>query len=141
MSDIRKNLQVNQPNMENLPENNGWPTDDPLTDPSSPLQRKVTVGRNGDSMQKGTQTSQQAEGAHHRPEGSGSDQGTQPSQLSSERAPSPFKTSGYVSDPGGTSDPVITQAPNSEAAIGRANAFPTETTQQHDKAHKLPEGR
>lgn len=92
-------------------------------------------------MQKGVQTSQQAEGAHHKAEGSGSDQGTQPTQLTSERAPSAFQTSGVVADPGGNTQPVITQAPHSEAAIGRANAFPTETTQQHDKAHKLPEGR
>lgn len=140
MSDLRKNLQVKQQNIEQLPENNGWPTDEPLSDPSSPLGRKVTVGRNGESMQGQVTTSQQREGAHHKAEGNIADGATQPPYTTAERAPSPFKTTGYVSDPGGDSQPTITQAPISEEAIGRANAYPTITTQQKDKAHKLPEG-
>lgn len=141
MNDLNKNLQVKQPNIEQLPGNNGWPEDTPLTDPSNPLGRKVTVGRNGESMQIPVTTSQQRAGEHHKAEGSGSDQGTQPTQyLSGEKAPSPFQTSGKVSDPGGTVQPTITQAPVSEKAIGRANGQDTITTQQHDKAHKLPEG-
>lgn len=140
MSDVMKNLQVKQPGIEQLPGNNGWPEDTPLTDPSNPLGRKVTVGRNGESMQKPVTTSQQREGAHHKAEGNGSDQGTQP-PTDSERAPSPFKTTGFVSDPGGRVEPTITMPPYGEDAIGRANGSPTITTQQQDGAHKLPEGK
>lgn len=141
MNPLRKNLQVVQPNIEFTPENNGWPEDKPLTDPSSPLGLNVTVGRKGESMQKPVTTSQQRAGEHHKAEGNGSDQGTQPTEyVKSERAPSAFQTTGNVSDPGGDTDPVITQAPISEQSVGRANAYPTVTTQQHDKAHKLPEG-
>lgn len=138
---LRKNMQVVQPNVTQLPENNGWPEETPLSDPSNPLGRKVTVGRNGESMQGQVTTSQQRAGEHHKAEGNIADGATQPTgQLTSERAPSPFQTSGKVSDPGGQGQPTITQAPISEAAIGRANDYPTITTQQKDKAHKLPEG-
>lgn len=140
MNDIRKNGQVNQPNVTNVPDNNGWP--EPLTDPSNPYARKVTVGRNGESMAGDIKTSQQKAGEHHKAEGS---QGATPSQpegyLTSERTSSPFATTGRVSDPAGNNDPKATMPPYSEDAIGRANSDPTVTTQQHDKAHKLPEGR
>lgn len=141
MSDLRKNLQVAQPNLEQTPENNGWPTDMPLTDPSSPLRRQVTVGRNGESMQGEVTTSQQRAGEHHKAEGNSTGPASQPTgQLTSERAPSPMKTSGVVSDPGGTVDPKASMPPYNEDSIGRANSEPTVTTQQHDHAHKLPEG-
>lgn len=142
MSDLRKNMQVKQPNLEYTPENNGWPTDEPLTDPSSPLGRKVTVGRNGESMQGQVTTSQMRESGHHKPEGAREDGATQPTgQLKSERAPSPFQTSGYVSDPGGDTKPTSTNPPYHQDAIGRANSYPTITTQQYDNAHKTPEGK
>lgn len=62
--DLRKNLQVKQPNMEYPPEGNGWP--EPLTSPSNPLRIGVTNGKNGEStMNDGVQTSQQKKGEHH----------------------------------------------------------------------------
>lgn len=44
MPDNRETLQVNQPDIINLPETN-WP--DPLVDPSSKLKMVVTTGGNG----------------------------------------------------------------------------------------------
>jgi len=44
MPDNRRSLQVNQPNVINLPDNN-WP--EPLTDASNPLKMVVTSGGNG----------------------------------------------------------------------------------------------
>jgi len=38
-------LQVNQPNIEQLPQGNGWPT--PLVDPSGTLKMAVTNGQSG----------------------------------------------------------------------------------------------
>lgn len=67
MPDNRRSLQVNQPNVINLPDNN-WP--EPLTDPSNPLKMTVTNGGNG--TQKNfdpISTSQQDLGAHHKAEG------------------------------------------------------------------------
>lgn len=44
MPDNRETIQVNQPNIINLPENN-WP--DPLVDPSNKLKVVVTNGQSG----------------------------------------------------------------------------------------------
>jgi hypothetical protein len=44
MPDNRETVQVNQPNIINLPENN-WP--DPLVDPSNKLRVVVTNGQSG----------------------------------------------------------------------------------------------
>lgn len=49
MPDNRETVQVNQPNVINLPENN-WP--DPLVDPSNKLRVAVTNGSNGTQMNK-----------------------------------------------------------------------------------------
>lgn len=49
MPDNRETLQVNQPDIINLPENN-WP--DPLVDPSSKLRMVVTNGKNGEQSSK-----------------------------------------------------------------------------------------
>lgn len=140
MSELRNNMQVKQPHIEYTPENNGWPTETPLSDPSSPLGRKVTVGRNGETMQREVTTSQQRAGEHHKPEGRGSDQGTQSQYLSSERAPSPFKTTGYVSDPGGD-----TAVPSPEGHLNE-DRLPhkggdTKTSQQERGEHHRPEGK
>lgn len=138
MSDQLKNFQTKQPHIEYPPEGNGWP--EPLTDPSSPLGKKVTVGRNGESMEGQVTTSQQREGAHHAPEGKYAASPTQ-APTTDQKAPSPFATSGFVSDPAGRNDPPATMAPYDESAVGRANKDPIHTTQQVDKAHKLVEGR
>ncbi len=45
MPDNRPSMQVNQPDIINVPETN-WP--DPLVDPSSKLKMKVTNGSNGE---------------------------------------------------------------------------------------------
>lgn len=45
MPDNRETLQVNQPDIINLPENN-WPS--PLVDPSNKLKMKVTNGASGE---------------------------------------------------------------------------------------------
>lgn len=77
MPDNRETLQVNQPNVVNLPENN-WP--EPLTDPSNKLKMKVTEGSNGSQTNKDiTSTSQQDAGDHQLAEGGSSKGGTQPS--------------------------------------------------------------
>lgn len=47
MSDRRKNLQLNQQNIEPMPEGNGWPK--PLTDPSDQLRIAPTEGKSGSS--------------------------------------------------------------------------------------------
>lgn len=46
MPDNRPSMQVNQPDIINVPETN-WPT--PLVDPSSKLKMKVTNGSNGET--------------------------------------------------------------------------------------------
>lgn len=59
--ELRKNGQVVQPNVEQMPDNNGWP--EPLTDESNPVGMKVTVGKNGEStMNDGISTSQNQTG-------------------------------------------------------------------------------
>lgn len=49
MPDVRKNLQVRQPNIEGVDVNddNGWPT--PLSDPSNPLKMVVSNGSRGET--------------------------------------------------------------------------------------------
>lgn len=49
MPDNRPSVQVNQPDIINVPETN-WPT--PLVDPSSQLKVKVTHGSNGSQENK-----------------------------------------------------------------------------------------
>lgn len=49
MPDNRPSIQVNQPDIINIPETN-WPT--PLADPSSQLKVKVTHGSNGSQEMK-----------------------------------------------------------------------------------------
>ncbi len=49
MPDNRPSMQVNQPDIINVPETN-WP--DPLVDPSSKLKMKVTHGSNGEQIAK-----------------------------------------------------------------------------------------
>lgn len=49
MPDNRPSMQVNQPDIINVPETN-WP--DPLVDPSSKLKMKVTHGSNGSQSSK-----------------------------------------------------------------------------------------
>lgn len=67
MPDNRETLQVNQPNMINLPETN-WPT--PLVDPSSKLKVAVTHGSSGTQTNKDLKsTSQQNAGEHQLAEG------------------------------------------------------------------------
>lgn len=67
MPDNRETVQVNQPDIINLPENN-WP--DPLTDPSNKLKVVVSSGGNGTQTNKDiTSTSQQDRGAHQLSEG------------------------------------------------------------------------
>lgn len=67
MSDNRETLQVNQPDIINLPENN-WP--DPLVDPSSKLKMAVTHGSSGSQSNKDLKsTSQQDRGEHQLTEG------------------------------------------------------------------------
>lgn len=69
MPDNRETLQVNQPNVINLPENN-WP--DPLVDPSNKLKMVVTEGNNGSQTNKDLKsTSQQDAGEHQLAEGKG----------------------------------------------------------------------
>lgn len=67
MPDNRETLQVNQPNIINVPETN-WP--DPLSDPSNKLKVAVTNGSNGSQKNfDPVTTSQQDLGQHHLPEG------------------------------------------------------------------------
>lgn len=67
MPDNRETVQVNQPDIINLPENN-WP--DPLVDPSNKLKVVVTSGGHGTQMNKDlTSTSQQDRGEHQLTEG------------------------------------------------------------------------
>lgn len=67
MPDNRETLQVNQPNVINLPENN-WP--EPLVDPSNKLRMAVVNGSNGTQSNKDLKsTSQQDEKKHHLSEG------------------------------------------------------------------------
>lgn len=91
---LRKNGQVVQPNVEFMPDNNGWPT--PLTDESNPVRQQVTVGKNGESiMNDGINTSQSKNGGWHLPEGSSQGAATQPNTQSDGSASSgdPLKTS------------------------------------------------
>lgn len=92
--DLRKNMQVVQPNVEYTPDNNGWP--EPLTDPSSPLKQSVTNGRNGEqNNMEDLRTSQMKETGHHLPEGRFQAQATQadPSEDSVQPSGDPLKTS------------------------------------------------
>lgn len=82
MSDLKKNLMVKQPNVTELPENNGWPT--PLVDESSPIRQVVNMGKVGEvsnkqltstspeSWEQGSgespKTSQMSGSGHHTPE-------------------------------------------------------------------------
>lgn len=91
MSDLRKNGQVVQPNVEYAPDNNGWP--EALTDPSSPIRQNVSIGKNGESkMNDGNKTSQDT---WSRPEGTPPSSATQPdtSADKSHRHSDPLKTS------------------------------------------------
>jgi hypothetical protein len=49
MPDNRPSMQINQPDIINVPETN-WP--DPLVNPASKLKMKVTNGSNGESIKK-----------------------------------------------------------------------------------------
>lgn len=67
MPDNRETVQVNQPDIINLPENN-WP--DPLVDPSNKLKVVVTNGSSGSQTNKDlVSTSQQDAGEHQLAEG------------------------------------------------------------------------
>lgn len=67
MPDNRETLQVNQPDIINLPENN-WP--EPLADPSNKLKMVVTNGGSGTQTNKDlVSTSQQDAGEHQLAEG------------------------------------------------------------------------
>ncbi len=67
MPDNRETVQVNQPNIINIPENN-WP--EPLVDPSNKLKVAVTNGGNGSQTNKDlVSTSQQDRGEHQLAEG------------------------------------------------------------------------
>lgn len=67
MPDNRETLQVNQPNVINIPENN-WP--EPLVDPSNKLRVAVTHGSSGTQTNKDlVSTSQQRAGEHQLTEG------------------------------------------------------------------------
>lgn len=77
MSDLKRNMQVQQPNIAELPEGNGWP--DPLTDSGPQLRQQINDGKNGESiMNDGANTSQAKTGGWHLPEGDSSASGTQP---------------------------------------------------------------
>lgn len=70
MSDNRPSVQVNQPDIINVPETN-WP--DPLVDPSNKLKVVVTNGSNGSQRDfKAMSTSQQDAGEHQLTEGKNS---------------------------------------------------------------------
>jgi hypothetical protein len=89
---LQDNLQVAQPNVEQLPEGNGWPT--PLTDESSPLKQSITNGRNGESNNmEDLRTSQMKEGGHHLAEGQSGATATQPNTGESKKGGDPLKTS------------------------------------------------
>lgn len=64
--EYRKNGQVVQPNVANVPDNNGWP--EPLTDTSNPIKHTVSIGRLGES--KNIPGDKTAQDARHLPEGS-----------------------------------------------------------------------
>lgn len=91
---LRKNGQVVQPNVEQMPEGNGWP--DPLTDESDPVGMKMSVGKNGESiMNDGINTSQAKTGGWHLAEGDGQAPVSQPDASVDQSPPSgdPLKTS------------------------------------------------
>lgn len=74
--DNRETVQVNQPDIINLPETN-WP--DPLVDPSNKLRVAVTNGSNGTQTNKDlVSTSQQDAGEHQLAEGYGATKGNGP---------------------------------------------------------------
>lgn len=87
---LRRNGQVAQPNVEQMPEGNGWP--DPLTDESNPVTQTVSVGKNGESiMNDGINTSQAKTGGWSLPEGDSAGPATQ--------APTNEDTMGRSRDP------------------------------------------
>jgi hypothetical protein len=94
---LRRNGQVVQPNVEQMPEGNGWPT--PLTDESNPVQMKVQDGKNGESiMNDGINTSQTKTGGWSLTEGSAPASATQPNTQGDEavRSGDPLKTSQQI---------------------------------------------
>lgn len=97
--DLKRNLQVNQPNVTELPEGNGWP--EPLGENSNPLRMKVTNGRNGESsMGPKIATSQQGRGEHHTPETEGSSGNTSGAGALSGPLSTPETYNGGASDGG-----------------------------------------
>jgi hypothetical protein len=95
----RKNGQVVQPNVEFVPDNNGWP--EPLTDPSTPYRISVTNGKNGESkMDDGLKTSQDA---WHLPEGTTPVSAVQPDGLDGQRGSQDSISQKIWSQPGGDS--------------------------------------
>jgi hypothetical protein len=141
MPDLKRNLQVKQPYVTDMPEGNGWP--EPLTDESSPLRMTVNNGKNGESsMNDGISTSQQREAGHHAPEGDATSPATQPPYLDSQRASDGgFSTTAFVSDPGGSDYSVGDPANNlTDGDMGSGLKDPFKTTQQLRGEHHNPEG-
>ena len=144
MPDVRRNLQVKQPNVEFPPEGNGWPVD--LNDQSSPMRISVKVGKNGEgSMKDIVSTSQQREGNHHIPEGKYQADNTVDEQSLGESnmgdgTSDPIHTTqqmrGEVADPGG--DQYGGQENNAQEGGHTFNG--TSTSQQDLKAHHAAEG-
>lgn len=129
MPDLRKNLQVKQPNVAYEPEGNGWP--EPLTDSGPAIRQVINDGKNGESrMNDGLKTSQDKWST---PEGSYAAGSSTEGPVSGQSA-SGIKTSGYVSDPAG-SGAGATQPDTSEPS-GRSSFDATSTSQQRLGHHK-----
>lgn len=135
MSDLRKNGQVVQPNVEYMPDDNGWPK--PLTDPSDPYKVKVTNGKNGEQKDMdGEKTSQDSWSLT---EGSSSGAASQPAGESGQRG-SDYSTSQTIwSDPAGKKDGGATQ-PDIDGDTSVKNSDPLKTSQQGSDDHDKPEG-
>lgn len=131
----RKNGQVVQPNIEYTPDDNGWP--EPLTDPSTPYKIGVTNGKNGETMQVDTKTSQDS---WHLPEGAPGAGGTQPEgDLSGQRGSEANVSQKIWSAPEGDKPSGATQ-PDIDGDTSVRSSNPLQTSQQAAGEHHDPEG-
>lgn len=133
--DIRKNGQVVQPNVEQTPDNNGWP--EPLTDPSTPYKIAVTDGKNGEqSNMDGLKTSQDIWSLTEGNAGSGN---SEADGVSGQRASGDKVSQKIWSDPAG-------KAPSAPAKQWQdpdesvRSSDPLKTGQQSDGEHHDPAG-
>lgn len=136
LRDLRKNGQVVQPDVENMPDDNGWPK--PLTDPSTPYKIGVTNGKNGEQSNVDPKISQDSwsltegkSGGAATPEADGQD---------GQRAGDESTSQKIFSDPSGTGASAPAKQWQDEGdGGGRGNSW-DKTSQQVREEHHDPEG-